>query len=257
MGTRGLPALSRAVPVHLFGRLFSVFGRQGGGRRGMLAHLIRDLPPDLLAQALTHSSRATTRLESNERLEFLGDSVLGLAVAAEVFLRYPNGEEGELARLKAFVVSRKSCAEAAERLGVGRLMAERASESRSRRSGATYGETTVGNALEALIGAVYLHFGFEKARIGIVEAFEEQFHYGVTAHVDYKTALQEMVAPRGLQPEYRLVGEDGPAHARVFSSEVRVAGVVRGRGTGTTIKMSEQAAAKEALTGLHAETGSA
>jgi ribonuclease-3 len=75
--------------------------------------------------------------------------------------------------------------------------------------------------------------------------------------VDYKTALQEMLASRGLQPEYRLASEDGPAHARVFSSEVRVAGMVRGRGTGTTIKMSEQAAAKEAFTVMNADAGSA
>ena len=78
--------------------------------------------------------------------------------------------------------------------------------------------------------------------------------YAVTAHVDHKTALQELVAPRGLQPAYRLVEETGPAHARVFTSEVSIDGAVRGTGTGTTIKMSEQAAAQEALTSFGART---
>jgi ribonuclease-3 len=183
--------------------------------------------------------------------------VLGLTVASEVFRRYPESEEGELARLKAFVVSRESCAEVAEKLDVGRLMVDQAWGTKSEGDEkAAYSRTTAGNALEALIGAVYLRFGFERTSRAVIDAFEEQFHYGATAHVDYKTALQEMLASRGQQPEYRLVTEEGPAHARVFSSEVNVAGTVRGRGTGTTIKMSEQAAAKEAFTVLSSDTGS-
>jgi ribonuclease-3 len=108
----------------------------------------------------------------------------------------------------------------------------------------------LGDMLEAVIGAVYVEFGFERVRPAIVALFEEQMEYAVTNHVDHKTALQELLAPRGLQPAYRLVEETGPAHARVFTSAVVVDGAVRGSGVGTTIKMSEQAAAQEALASL-------
>jgi ribonuclease-3 len=110
----------------------------------------------------------------------------------------------------------------------------------------------LGDMLAAVIGAVYVQFGFERVCPTIVTLFEEQMEYAATAHVDYKTALQEILAPRGLQPAYRMVEETGPAHARVFTSEVVVDGTVRGSGTGTTIKMSEQAAAQEALASLPA-----
>jgi ribonuclease-3 len=110
--------------------------------------------------------------------------------------------------------------------------------------------TIQGNVLEALIGAIYLAHGFEQTRGAVVEAFERQIHYAVTSHVDHKTALQELLAPKGLQPVYRLVSETGPPHARVFTSEVLVDGSTEGRGTGTTIKMSEQAAAGQALASM-------
>ena len=103
------------------------------------------------------------------------------------------------------------------------------------------------NALEALIGAVFLTYGFEQTRLAVTAAFEEQITYGITTRVDHKTALQELIASKGLQPVYRLVTETGPPHARVFTSEVSVDGKVRGRGSGSSIKASEQAAAKEAL----------
>jgi len=181
--------------------------------------------------------------------------VLGLAISSTFFRRYPDSGEGELARLKAFVVSRASCAEVAERLGVWNLMTGEMSASEPGRGESARGRAIVGNALEALIGAVFLTFGFEQARLAVVNAFEDQMCHGATGHVDHKTALQELLAPKGLQPEYRLAAESGPAHARVFSSEVSVGGTIRGRGTGTTIKMSEQAAAKEALASLSESAG--
>jgi ribonuclease-3 len=135
-------------------------------------------------------------------------------------------------------------------MGLVSLVLEHAPASERKRRDAVRSPSLVGDVLEALIGAVYLEHGFERARPAIVAAFEEQIEYAATAHVDHKTALQELLAPRGLQPLYRLVEELGPAHARTFISEVAVAGTVRGRGTGTTIKMSEQAAAREALAEL-------
>ncbi|MBC7294230.1 MAG: hypothetical protein H5T84_09070, partial [Thermoleophilia bacterium] len=113
--------------------------------------------------------------------------------------------------------------------------------------------TTLGNVLEALIGACFLAYGFEAVRPAVANAFAERIVYAMTAHVDHKTALQELLAPQSLQPVYRLVSVEGPPHARIFTSEVMVDQTVRGRGVGTTIKMSEQAAAREALSALIAE----
>ncbi len=247
--------MKRAVPARLF---YKVAHRGSGLHRvagNGLLDLMRELPPELRATALTHSSRAASRVQSNERLEFLGDSVLGLAIAAELFRRYPDSEEGDLARLKAYVVSRANCADVAERLGVERLMVEQSQSSECGRGHAIHSRAVVGNTLEALIGAAFLTFGFEQTRLAVVEAFEEPMRRGAAGNTDSKTSLQEVLAHRGVQPEYRLVEESGPAHARVFGSEVVVEGAVRGRGTGTTIKMSEQEAAREALTYYGMDSG--
>jgi ribonuclease-3 len=252
MGPLGLPALMRAVPA----RLFQWPPRPGS--RGTncaapgttLLELVSELPPELRRTALTHSSWVENRSESNERLEFLGDSVLGLAIASTLHRRYPEGEEGDLARLKAFVVSRASCAQVAERLDVCGLMTQEGAASDPRRATALRNPTILGNTLEALIGAVFLTYGFEQTRLAVVSAFEEQIVYAVTSYVDHKTALQERLALRGCYPAYKLVDESGPPHARIFTSEVNASGGLRGRGSGTTIKASEQAAAKEALAGL-------
>ncbi len=138
-------------------------------------------------------------------------------------------------------------------MGLASLVLEHAPASERRRRDAVRSPSMLGDVLEALIGAVYLEHGFERARPAIVAVFEEQMDYAATAHVDHKTALQELLAPRGTQPVYRLVEETGPAHARIFTSEVVIDGAVRGRGVGTTIKMSEQAAAQEALASLRSQ----
>lgn len=212
--------------------------------------MIAQLPAEQRKMALTHSSWVGERAESNERLEFLGDSVLGLAIASTLCRRNPEGKEGDLARQKAFVVSRASCAQVAERLDIAGLMAEQGPTDDPRRAVALRNRTILGNTLEALIGAVFLTHGFEQTRLAVVDAFEEQIVYGATTYVDHKTALQEKLAPRGTHPVYRLAAESGPPHARVFTSEVSVDGAVLGRGSGTTMKTSEQAAAKEALASL-------
>jgi ribonuclease-3 len=212
--------------------------------------LVVALPPELLQRALTHSSWVGARTGSYERLEFLGDSVLGLAIASALYDRFPEREEGGLARLKAFVVSRASCVQVAERMGLADLVLEHAPASERKRRDAARSPSMLGDMLEAVIGAAFLHHGFERVRSAVIAVFEEQMEYAATAHVDHKTALQELLAPRGLQPAYRLAEETGPAHARVFTSEVLVDGGVRGKGTGTTIKMSEQEAAQEALAAL-------
>lgn len=256
---RGLPALLRAAPASVL-RLPAELRELTHGRRGevaapacephTLSEMAASLPPDLLQRALTHSSWVGARTGSYERLEFLGDSVLGLAIASALYDRYPEREEGGLARLKAFVVSRASCVQVAERMGLARLVLEHAPASERKRRDAVRSPSMLGDMLEAVIGAVYLQYGFERTRPAVIAEFEEQMEYAVTAHVDHKTALQELLAPKGLQPVYQMVEETGPAHARVFTSEVSVAGTVRGSGVGTTIKMSEQAAAEEALASI-------
>jgi ribonuclease-3 len=252
MGLRGLPAFLRAVPTRLFRRPPHGGSQVEVSSSGQpdLRGLIRKLPTYLRTRALTHSSWVEKRGDSNERLEFLGDSVLGLAIASTLWERYPDGKEGDLARLKAFIVSRASCAEVAERLDIGSLMAEVGAEADPKQAAAVRNRTILGNALEALVGAVFLTFGFEQARKAVVGAFEEQIVYGATSYVDYKTDLQERLALKGRHPEYNLAAETGPPHARVFTSEVSVDGVVCGQGSGTTIKGSEQAAAEQALATL-------
>jgi len=252
---RGLPASMRAVLAFFaLRRRLPVVAESGPDRTGFIA-LVRQVPPDLLGRALTHSSWVAARTGSYERLEFLGDSVLGLAIASALYERYPESEEGDLARLKAFVVSRASCGQVAEQLDLKTLILEMAPAPEQKRLEAAGNVTILGNVLEALIGAVLLAHGYERTRAAVVEAFDGQIRYGITSHVDHKTALQELLAPRGRQPAYRLLAEDGPPHARVFTSEVSVEGRAYGQGTGTTIKISEQAAAKAALAVLRAGEG--
>lgn len=212
-----------------------------------LRALFEDLPRETLEQALTHSSWIDDRTRSYERLEFLGDSVLGLAVAWALHERFADADEGRLAKLKAFVVSRRSCRVVARRLGLDELVLTRASGTEEQRRELAASVTSLGNILEALIGAVYLSRGFDAVRTAVVDAFADRIAYGVSSYVDYKSTLQEHLALSGLVAEYRLVQTDGPPHARAFTSDVLVAGSAAGRGTGRSIKKSEQRAAHAAL----------
>jgi ribonuclease III len=259
--TWGLPKLKRAASA-----LLSSGGRSEAtesvpleriavSANATLMQMVDLLPTELLEQALTHSSWVTRRTGSYERLEFLGDSVLGLAIAGALYQRYPDKEEGELARIKAFVVSRASCVQVAGRLGLSDLIMERSPASPQRRKEAAGSSNVLGNILEALIGACFLGHGYDRTAAAVVGAFDGQISYAFTGHVDHKTTLQELLALRGVHPIYRLVAEEGPPHARQFTSEVWIVGEFRGRGTGTTIKMSEQHAAREALASLKSRVG--
>lgn len=252
----GLPSLKRAASVLSSGVRATGAPKLGAGAAPRLSGdetlmaLVELLPPDLLSQALTHSSWVAKRTGSYERLEFLGDSVLGLAIASALYERHPGREEGELARIKAFVVSRASCVQVAGRIGLDSLILEQSPASQQKREEAAGSASVLGNMLEALIGACFLAHGFERASVAVVKAFDEQMSFALTGHVDYKTTLQERLALKSLHPAYRLVAEEGPPHARRFTSEVLIEGEIRGRGSGTTIKMSEQQAAREALATL-------
>jgi ribonuclease-3 len=201
----------------------------------------------LLFQALTHASWVQDRTESYERLEFLGDSVLGLAVASYLYDRFPEEEEGRLAKLKAYVVSRVSCDEVARRIGVDGLFLRAAPGLIEDREELSAGASVLGNVLEALIGGIYVVFGFEAARSTVVEAFMPQVEFALEHNLDHKTALQELLAARSARAEYRLTGEEGPPHKPLFRSEVMVGGRTCGFGYGRSIKASEQEAARCAL----------
>lgn len=199
----------------------------------------------------THSSWAEDRAESYERLEFLGDSVLELAIARAVFDRFPDASEGRLAKVRAHVVSRQSCAGVAKELHLGEKLLELAGDvppdelqriSRSR--------NVLAAVLEAAIAAVYLEHGFEEIEPAIVDAFSERIEYARTSHVDYKTELQEALARSGKHVHYTVLEVEGPPHDRRFVCAAHVAGEQLGVGRGSTKKAAEQEAARQALDAL-------
>ncbi len=209
--------------------------------------------PDLLLRAVTHRSYAFEHppLVPNERLEFLGDAVLGLVVTDEIFHAHPDEAEGRLAKVRAAAVRTESLAEVARELGLGDFLRLGRGESAS---GGHDKDSILADALEAVLGAVYLDQGFPTAYKVVTELFGERLDHlgGVGAALDYKTSLQELAASEfdGL-PQYRVT-DDGPDHDKTFMAEVRVAGELVGNGTGHSKKVAEQAAARMAYKALSA-----
>jgi ribonuclease III len=202
----------------------------------------------------THPSFVGDRSRSYERLEFLGDSVLELAIAEALYDRFPEASEGELTRIRASVVSRTSCAVVARRLRLGERLLEIGESSAPREDVARLAATgsVLAAALEAALGALYLEYGFEPIRGAIVAAFAERIEYALTTHVDYKTQLQEELARLGREVSYTVLETTGPAHERRFTCAAVIDAEVGGVGTGSSKKAAEQAAAKEALERLSA-----
>jgi ribonuclease-3 len=204
--------------------------------------------PDLLQLALTHRSYANEQSvpEHYERLEFLGDSVLGLVTADWLYERHPELPEGELSKLKAQLVSRPSLAWHAERLELGPALRIGIGEERS---GGRTKASLLADSLEAVFGAIYLDGGLDAARKAILAMLEETGEERTQLlHSDAKTQLQEVTQAMGLDlPEYRLTGAVGPDHNKVFTIECWVAGEIAGTGDGPSKKMAEQKAAAEAL----------
>ena len=227
-------------------------GLSPGGDRPQvsLLGLFGALPAPLLRQALTHPHSVEERSESYERLEFLGDSVLGLAVAALLYRMLPHATEGRLSKVKAFVVSRPSCTQVAQDLGLGDLILQASPVDEEHRRDMVENPTLLGNVLEALIGASFLAFGFSPVAEAVGEAFAGRVAYALQYTVDYKSALQESLAKEGRKAKYTVAEEEGPPHRRTFTSVVTIAGTEYGRGTGGSIKESEQVAAREALARL-------
>ena len=211
------------------------------------------MKPDLARQVFTHSSWASERTLSYERLEFLGDSILGTCISTEIYKRYPDYSEGDLAKVRAYVVSRSTCAVVGAELGLSHRLVKSAEGADAVNVAQLAENSNVLSAVvEALIGALYLQMGLDAILDAVVEAFDEHIAYAASEHVDFKTVLQEEVAKVGLEVNYGVVAIEGPPHARLFTSEVVLDGEVLGSGSGRTKKVSQQEAAKEALDVLRA-----
>jgi ribonuclease-3 len=215
-----------------------------------LGYSFRD--PELLERALTHSTFANenpTAGPPNERLEFLGDAVLGLVVTDALFRRHPDLPEGQLAKLRAAVVNMRALADIARDLGVGSFVRLGRGEETS---GGRDKSSILADTLEALIGAVYLEHGTEVARLFVHRLVDDLLESSAAlgAGLDWKTSLQELTATRGLGvPEY-MVTEEGPDHAKIFHAQAVVGGQVYGSGSGRSKKEAEQRAASAAFSQL-------
>jgi ribonuclease-3 len=206
----------------------------------------------------THSSWAADRADSYERLEFLGDSVLELAVARELYDRYPDYSEGRLAKIRSHVVSRASCAVIARELGLGiRLVAHAEGIPEEELVRLSKNRNVLAAVLEAALAALFLEHGFEKVERPIVEAFAGRIEYAATSHVDFKTELQEVLARLARTVSYAVVEVEGPPHDRRFTCAALIDGEEVGVGTGSSKKAAEQEAARKALERLGVEPAAA
>lgn len=221
--------------------------------QGEISYQFND--PDLLDVALTHRSYANERpgeaFRDNERLEFLGDSVLNIIVSHLLMERFPHCHEGELTRLRASLVNQKSLARISKNLGINQYLLLGKGESLR---GGREKSSLISDAYEALIGAVYLDGGFEKT-FGVVEKqFISLLDKGLPDDGDFKTRVQQISQSRfGCSPRYRLSHVRGPEHDKTFGAEIFIDGQLYGNGIGKSKKEAQQNAAREALKRISGE----
>ena len=201
----------------------SAIGKGLSGRRGtpgsMLRELLGALPEELATNVFTHASWTSRRSDSYERLAFLGDSVLSLAVTAYLYPRLAAERfgAGRLTKIRAQAVSGRSCRAVAERLGIpARLRAAAPPPAGPTVDALISTERVLASVIEAVIGACYLEFGYEQTARAVVEAFVPEIDDALEHPVDYKSALQERLARRGAIVSYAVVEEQGPPHDRTF-----------------------------------------
>lgn len=202
---------------------------------------------ELFIEAITHSSFANeNNLPSNERLEFLGDSVLSLIVCRFLYNQYPLSQEGELAKLKSFIVSAPILASLAKKLNLNRYI--RLGQGELRTNGQNK-QNILADLFEAFIGAFFLSFGFEKTNDFLMPLIHSILPEIIDQcdQVDAKTNLQEITQAKGSKPEYRIIQEEGPPHNKVFTVEVLLNGEVFGSGSGRTLKEAQNKAAGSAI----------
>lgn len=214
--------------------------------RDSLGYVFRN--PDLLVQALTHTTyvNENPRSQSNERLEFLGDSVVGMVVAQYIFEEYPELPEGELTKLRAAVVCEPSLAARSRLLAVGKFMRFGKGETVSGQDR----NSILADAFEAIVGAMFLDGGLEVAKTFVLRELGATVSEARSGQlrVDYKTRLQELLQKESAEaPTYRLLAEEGPAHNRRFQVAVHHRERLLGHGWGRSKKEAEQEAAREAL----------
>jgi ribonuclease-3 len=202
---------------------------------------------ELRTQALTHASWVERRHDSYDRLAFLGDSVLGLAISSDLYPRFPNAGAGRLTKLRAQAVSRQACAEVARELGIPAMLERQAGNGGRSADELVNSDRVLASVCESVIGAVYVEHGYEVTAPAVVAAFERQVDEALESPDDFKSLLQERLARRGDVVEYQVVREDGPPHDRSFESVAQVEGEEIGRGAGKSKKSAEQSAALAAL----------
>jgi ribonuclease-3 len=214
-----------------------------------LAELFADTPEELRRQALSHSSWVETRTDSYGRLAFLGDSVLGLSVAALLYNEHPDADIGELTKILNQAVSGRACAEVARELALPEMLADRAPDEGEGLPVETLlaSERTLASVCEAVIGACYLAHGFEPTSTAVVEAFAQEVEQATSERLDFKSDLQERLARYGETVLYEVASEAGPPHDRRFEIRATVDGDEIGTGSGRSKKAAEQAAARRAL----------
>ncbi|HEX5404248.1 MAG TPA: ribonuclease III [Pseudonocardiaceae bacterium] len=225
-------------------------------RQAVLDALGVDLPDELLTLAVTHRSYAYENggLPTNERLEFLGDAVLGLTITDELFRRHPDRPEGDLAKLRASVVNTAALADVARDLTDDGLGAHLLLGRGEANTGGADKSSILADGMESLLGAVYLQHGMEIARQVILRLFGTLLDTAPTlgAGLDWKTSLQELTAERGLGAPSYLVTSTGPDHDREFTAVVLVMDTEYGSGVGRSKKEAEQKAASAAWNALDA-----
>lgn len=213
-------------------------------------HIMLNLPEEcepLLRQALTHKHDDVTELECNERLEFLGDAVLGLIVTDEFFRNHPKAREGLLSRARAAVVSRPSLADSARHLGLHNLIL---TSNMERKHGVTQGQRVLADAMEAVIGAIFLTSGYDAAKAFIIKHFGALMDRALDSAVslDHKTALQEYAHLKlSVTPTYEQLSAFGPDHSRNFTFQACVGDIPLSIGTGNSKKTAQQDAAQSSL----------
>jgi ribonuclease-3 len=222
----------------------------------LLADLLDALPEDLARQVFTHASWSESRSGSYTRLAFLGDSVLALAVTAYLYPRLEADRfgAGRLTKIRAQAVSGVSCR------GGGAPQPQTpprrpAAPPGVRQSAAALGtERVLASVIEAVIGACYLNAGYERTAEAVVEAFAPEIEGALEHPVDFKSALQELLARRGEEVSYEITGEDGPPHERTYTVLARVDGRELGSGSGRSKKHAEQEAARVAVERLGSDS---
>ena len=199
----------------------------------------------LLEEALTHSSASKSSKANNERLEFLGDRVLGLVIAEELLRLNPHSTEGQIATYYNFLVKKETCALLAKEIGLESLLTLGKSVTRTT---ARQKDKILGNAIEALIGAIFLDGGFKVSRELVLQVWKKQIEIVRDIEAHAKTALQELLQARGQEPPiYKQVSRTGPDHDPNFCVEVLLKSGLSAVGTGSTKRMAETKAAEKIL----------